>query len=108
MKNWATPVTARESAAARRELLASAFQGKLRWSDAIIRMRLSLGKTQEEFGQMFYLSRRQVIDLEKGKGNPRLETLTRIGRPFGLVIGFIPRPDLEAPPDVLKAAEKHD
>jgi hypothetical protein len=53
-------------------------------------MRLSLGKTQEDFGRMFGISRRKVIDLEAGKANPELRTLARIGKPFGLTVGFVP------------------
>lgn len=85
--------------AARHDLLVGAFRGELRWSEAIFRMRRSLGKTQEEFGRMFGLSRRKVIDLEAGRGNPELRTLARIGRPFGLMVGFVPDKDLKPPLD---------
>ena len=89
------PANPARSAEARREMLRSAFRGELRWSDAIKRMRLSLGMSQEGFGRMFGISRRRIVELETGKANPTVETLVRIGKPFGLVPGFVPREDMQ-------------
>jgi putative transcriptional regulator len=91
MRHRASPVTPQQSSAARRDLLAKASRGELPWSEAIVLMRLSLGMSQEEFARMFRLPRRRLIDLEKGKANPTVETLVRIGRAFGLVVGFVPK-----------------
>ena len=51
--------------------------------------RRALGMTQARFATAFGLTRVQVIDLEAGRANPTLETLNRIGRPFGFRAGFI-------------------
>ncbi|MBX6370487.1 MAG: helix-turn-helix transcriptional regulator [Rhodospirillales bacterium] len=83
------------SAAARREIFDSASRGELGWSEAVRRMRLSLGKSQGEFGRLFGLTRRQVQEIETGKANPTIETLARLGKPFGLAVGFIPRNELK-------------
>ncbi len=85
------------SATARRELLADAFHGRLDWSAALLRMRLALGMTQEAFGRLYGLSRRQVMELETGKANPTVDTLSRIATSFGLAVGFVPRKDLWLP-----------
>jgi transcriptional regulator with XRE-family HTH domain len=97
MGKRATGIDVQESATARRDLLASAFRGELPWSEALVRMRLSLGKTQAEFGQMFGLTRQRIVALEGGKINPTVGTLMRISRPFGLTVGFVPRADVERP-----------
>jgi len=94
MRERAKPLTSEESAMARRALLARAFKGELPWAEAIRAMRLSLGKTQEDFGRLFGLSRRKVIDLEAGKANPELSTLSRIGKAFGLTVGFVPTTEM--------------
>lgn len=74
----------------REEIARRAASGDLRLPSAIKDMRIALGLTQEQFAQHFGLTRIQVIDLEKGRSNPTLETLERIGRLFGFVIGFVP------------------
>jgi len=94
LRERAKPLTSAESALARRVLLERAFQGELPWAEAIRDMRLSLGKTQADFGRLFGLSRRKVIDLEAGKANPELRTLSRIGKAFGLIVGFVPTPEM--------------
>jgi len=44
---------------------------------------------------MLFLQKRQIAEIEAGKGNPTLPTLQKIGRLFGFEVGFIPRnPDL--------------
>ncbi|WP_317937949.1 helix-turn-helix transcriptional regulator [Sulfitobacter pontiacus] len=45
--------------------------------------------TQAEFAYHFGLTRKQAIDLENGKGNPTLETLKKVSRPFGFQVGFV-------------------
>lgn len=51
--------------------------------------------TQAVFAEKFGLNRIQVIALEKGRANPTLETLEKIGRVFGFTVGFVLR---EKPP----------
>jgi len=59
-------------------------------------MRNAIGMTQADFAYHFGLTRKQVIALESGKGNPTLETLTKFCRPFGFRVGFV---SLGRPPD---------
>ncbi len=78
-----------ERAALRLRLHDEVAAGGLPWSQTIRRMRQALGMTQEHFARAVKLTRRQVIALEAGTANPTIETLEKIGRPFGYQVGFI-------------------
>lgn len=82
-------------------IAAKAKSGELRLPDAIKELRNALGLTQAEFGERFGLTRLQVISIEKGIANSTRETLEKIGKPFGFVLGYVPRPrmDEHEPPD---------
>ena len=86
------PLTREESLARHREIALRAGRGELRLPDAIRAIREAEGLTQAAFAERVGLTRMQLLDLEKGRGNPKLETLQRICGPFGLEIGFVPRP----------------
>lgn len=73
----------------RYEIHRKACDGELMLPEAVREMREAIGFTQEKFAQHFGLTRKQVIELESGKGNPTLETLMKVGRPFGFQIGFV-------------------
>ncbi|NUB17583.1 helix-turn-helix domain-containing protein [Azospirillum brasilense] len=82
----------REEQRAAREALALAAQsGDLRLPDAVRRMRQAMGLSQEDFGRVFHLTRRQVSELETGKGDPKISTLNRLARVFGFTVGFVPK-----------------
>ncbi len=67
-------------------------------AEAISRMRHALGMTQARFGQVFKLTTRQVWELENGKANPTLDTLSRIAAPFGFKVGFLAAPEAATGP----------
>ncbi len=75
----------------RDEIARRAVAGELRLPEAVRDLRVALGLTQAEFADKFGLTRMQLIDLEKGRANPTQETLARIGKPFGFVLGFVPK-----------------
>jgi DNA-binding XRE family transcriptional regulator len=53
-------------------------------------MRKILGYSQKEYAEkVLKIAPRVLIDFERGTGNPTLETLQKIGRPFGLEISFV-------------------
>ena len=59
--------------------------------------------SRERFAKMTGVSARAIAKLEAGTGNPTLDTLTRVFRPFGFQIGLVPRAGTvlaEAPPAV--------
>lgn len=84
-----TPLSREEKLARREAVRNRAAAGDLRFPGAIRDIRKSLGLTQAEFAVRFGLSRIQVIALEKGKANPTLETLQKIGRVFGFTVGYV-------------------
>ncbi|MEL3889278.1 helix-turn-helix transcriptional regulator [Ferrovibrio sp. MS7] len=80
-----------ERDALRLKLAEQAAQGALHLPETIKTLRAIMGLNQEGFGRLFKLTRRQVHELEAGTANPTLETLNRLGRPFGLEAGLVPR-----------------
>ena len=77
----------------RRQLQEAIETGGVPIAEAIARMRHALGMTQARFGQVFKLTTRQVWELENGKANPTLDTLSRIAAPFGFTVGFLAAPE---------------
>lgn len=74
----------------RRKVVAlKARSGQLKLPGAVREIRQSIGLTQQEFADKFGLTRRQLIELEKGRGNPTIETLQKVCQPFGFVVGFV-------------------
>jgi transcriptional regulator with XRE-family HTH domain len=71
-------------------------RGELVLPEAIRQIRHSLGLNQGEFAKLFRLTRRQISELENGVGDPKLSTLTRIARVFGMSVGFLPKPPTSA------------
>jgi transcriptional regulator with XRE-family HTH domain len=45
--------------------------------------------TQASFAEAFRLTPRQVVGLKAGKANPSVKTLARLGKTFGLQVGFV-------------------
>ena len=70
-----------------RSLLA---EGALPLPDACKAMRLIQALSQEEFARRSGVNRKVVKDLERGQGNPRWESLQRIGRAAGFRVAFLP------------------
>ncbi|CAD7037622.1 XRE family transcriptional regulator [Pseudorhizobium endolithicum] len=90
MARWKKP-TKEEILENRRTLAERARTGDLRLLGAVAEIRKGFGMTQEEFAKTLSLTRRQVAEIEAGTANPTLETIERIGRLFGFVVGFVPR-----------------
>lgn len=78
--------------AARHAVAEAARRGELRLPDAVRALRHAFGLNQEEFGRLFRLTRRQISELENGTGDPKLSTLARVARVFGMSVGFVPAP----------------
>ena len=94
MARWKKP-TPEEVRVLRRQIAERAKNGSLRLPDALVDIRKSFGMTQERFASVMKMTRRQIADIERGAGNPTLETLEKIGKVFGFTVGFV----LEAPPE---------
>jgi DNA-binding XRE family transcriptional regulator len=73
-------------------LYADIEAGRLTLGQATRRMRKIVGLTQVEYaGKVLKIYPRVLMEIEKDRGNPTLETLEKIGRPFGLKVGFVRR-----------------
>lgn len=83
-------LTREETLARHRGIALRAARGELSLPGAIREIREAEGLTQAAFAERFGLTRLQLLDLEKGRGNPKLGTLQRVCHPFGLQIGFVP------------------
>jgi len=64
------------------------FHGRLTLSESVRAMRKITGMTQPEYAKFLKIAERTLMDVESDRGNPTLDTLTKIGRPFGLKPGF--------------------
>ncbi|WP_245641577.1 helix-turn-helix domain-containing protein [Paraburkholderia bannensis] len=58
-------------------------------AEAMKAMRKMTGLTQAEFAAHRGVSRRVIQDIERGTGNPTVESLNSIGKLFGLQVGFV-------------------
>ncbi len=66
--------------------------GRVSIGDAVRRMRMVAGMTQGEYAERVAgISRGALAAIERGEANPRADTLNKIGKPFGLAVGFVRR-----------------
>ena len=52
------------------------------------RMRRIVGLSQASYANLVGISTQALMDFERGRGNPTLKTLEKIGRPFGVYVCF--------------------
>jgi len=90
MPRWKKPSKS-EVLSNRVTLADRARRADLRLPNAVADIRKGFGLTQQEFADLLLLTRRQIAEIETGKANPTLETLEKIGRLFGFVVGFVPK-----------------
>ncbi len=63
--------------------------GSLTLGEATRRMRKIVGMTQKDYAEkVLKIYPRVLMEIERDKGNPTLETLQKIASPFGLVVRF--------------------
>jgi len=74
--------------ARREQLIADLEAGVLDIPTAIRRMREAVYFTREEYAKITKVTPRALASIETGKGNPTLKTLRKLGKPYGLVLGF--------------------
>ncbi len=59
-------------------------------ADTVRRMRQVTGMTQADFAEKVAgVSKLTIAQIERGEGNPTVDTLERVGRAFGLRLGFV-------------------
>lgn len=81
-----------EAAAAKRELIEAIGNNELSLGEAVRRMREISGMSQKTYAdRVVGIATRILAEIERDQGNPTLETLNKIGRPFGYAVGFVPK-----------------
>ena len=81
-----------EIRAEKNALYADLERGALTLGQATRRMRKIIGVTQAEYAtRVLKIFPRVLMDLENDRGNPTLETLEKVAKPFGLKISFVRR-----------------
>jgi DNA-binding XRE family transcriptional regulator len=79
-----------EQNALRRAFYERIGRGDMTLPEAMKAMREMTGLTQAEFAAHRGVSRRVIQDIERGTGNPTVESLNSIAKLFGLQVGFVP------------------
>jgi putative transcriptional regulator len=83
-------LTNEEVTQAKQQLMDDIESGELSLGQAVRRMRLITGKSQKNFAQTIIgISPRVLAEIERGVANPTVETLNKIGRPFGYKVSFV-------------------
>lgn len=79
-----------ERQALRLQLYEDLDAGRLGVPETVRRMRLVTGLTQEAFARRIAgVSLPALQRIEQGRANPRMDTLEKIGRHFGVRVGFV-------------------
>ena len=86
--------TSEEIRSEKESLYADIEAGRLTIGQATRRMRKIVGMTQTEYAEkVLKIYPRVLMEIERGRGNPTLETLQKIGAPFGLLVRFAAKCD---------------
>lgn len=75
--------------AKRNELYEALLGGSLTVGEAVVQMRQYSRLTQVEFARHRGISVQALRQIERGQGNPTLETLEKIAEVFTLRVGFV-------------------
>lgn len=86
--------TSEEIKSEKESLYADIEAGRLTIGQATRRMRKIVGMTQTEYAEkVLKIYPRVLMEIERDRGNPTLETLQKIGAPFGLLVRFAAKCD---------------
>ena len=81
-----------DASTAKRELIEAMENNALALGEAVRRMRRISGMSQKAYAtRIVGIAPRILAEIERGRGNPTVDTLNKIGRPFGYTVGFVPR-----------------
>lgn len=74
----------------KQRLRAAIEAGEITIGQAVRRMRKISGMSQKAYAQKIVgVSPRVLVEIERDVANPTVETLNKIGRPFGYKVGFV-------------------
>ena len=75
---------------AKQALIKALQSGELSIGQAVKRMRQITGMNQKEYAKhIIGITPRILAEIERDQANPTVETLNKIGRPFGFSVGFV-------------------
>ena len=75
---------------AKQKLIDAVDHGELTLGQSVRRMRKITGMSQKDYARKIIgISPRVLAEIERDIANPTVETLNKIGRPFGYVVGFV-------------------
>lgn len=81
-----------DAATAKHDLANSIANNELTLGEAVRRMRKISGMNQKAYAERIIgIAPRILAAIERDEGNPTVETLNKIGRPFGYSAGFVPK-----------------
>ena len=63
--------------------------GQILLPEGLREMRKAYGLTQDQLSLLSKVPRYLVSDIENGKSNPTVDTLNRLLRPFGCMVGVV-------------------
>ena len=83
---------AKAQATTKQALIKAIENNELSLGEAVRGMRAIAGMSQKAYARRILgVSTRILAEVELERGNPTLETLNKIGRPFGYTVGFVRR-----------------
>ncbi|RLA28838.1 MAG: XRE family transcriptional regulator [Gammaproteobacteria bacterium] len=81
-----------DTATSKRALIAAINNNELTLGEAVRRMRKFTGMSQKAYAERIVgIAPRILAEIERDSGNPTVETLNKVGRPFGYTVGFVPK-----------------
>ena len=81
-----------DTATSKRALIEVINNNELTLGEAVRRMRKITGMSQKAYAEHIVgIAPRILAEIERDSGNPTVETLNKIGRPFGYTVGFVPK-----------------
>lgn len=85
-----TPKTDEDRTLEKQRLQDAIARGEISIGEAVRRMRNIVGMSQKDYARRIVgISPRVLAEIERDVANPTVETLNKIGRPFGYEIGFV-------------------
>lgn len=80
----------RDTAFEKQQLREAIERNEITLGEAVRRMRRISGMSQKSYAQKIVgVSPRVLAEIELDRANPTVETLNKIGRPFGYEVGFV-------------------
>lgn len=72
----------------RKQLVLQVDAGQISLGRALVMARAIVDKNQADFAKIVGVSKKVIADLERGRGNPTVETINKLFAPVGLSVGL--------------------